>query len=121
MRLSDLRSCDGCGGPLFTPPGRWFQLVRTSGALVSPAALEVVAAAVRQGVPLDRVEAGRLGREAITVYMDAPVLPRDVDRAVPPQYELALCVECYHHKPIAELARRRVEALERLVAQGRVS
>jgi hypothetical protein len=72
-------------------------------------------------VPLDRVEAGRLGRDAITVYMDAPVLPREAASAVPPQYELALCVECYHTRPVAELARRRVENIERLVAKGRVS
>lgn len=119
MRLSDLWPCDGCGGPLFTPPGRWFQLVRTSGALVTPAALEVVAAAARQRVPLDRIEAGARGREAVQVYMDMNLQTLASCYAVAPQYELVLCVECYHHKPLAEMARRRVEALERQVAQGR--
>ena len=37
MKLADLRPCDGCNGPLFAPKtGRWFQVVRTSGADTRP-------------------------------------------------------------------------------------
>jgi hypothetical protein len=87
---------------------------------VTPAALEVVAAAARQAVPLDRIEAGERGRDAVSVYMDGHLLPLP-GRSVAPQYELVLCVECYHHRPLADIARRRVEAVERRVAHGRPS
>lgn len=112
MRLADLRPCDGCGGPLFSPPvGRWFQVVRTSGALLSPLALDVVRAAARQGVPLERLEADRHG-DAVAVLGDND--PRQVQ-------ELLLCTDCYHSRPIAELVRRRLERIEDLVAHGSVS
>lgn len=112
MKLADLRPCDGCNGPLFAPKtGRWFQVVRTSGALLSPLALDVVHAAARQGVPLERLEADRRG-DVVAVLGDRD--PRQVQ-------ELLLCVECYHSRPIAELVRRRQERVEDLVAHGSVS
>lgn len=112
MRLADLRPCDGCGGPLFAPStGRWFQVVRTTGALLSPLALDVVHAATRQGVPLERLEADRRG-DVVAVLGDRD--PRQVQ-------ELLLCVECYHTRPIAALVRRRQERVEDQVAQGMIS
>jgi hypothetical protein len=111
MKLSELTVCDGCGGPLFTPPGRWFQLVRTSGALITPDAVEVIRAAARQGIPLQRVETDRTSPD-IHVLGDANRSHLD---------ELQLCVPCYHTRPIAPIVRRRRERIEILVAQGRVS
>jgi hypothetical protein len=86
-------------------------VVRTSGALLSPLALDVVRAAARQGVPLQRLEVDRAG-DAVAVLGDAD--PRQLQ-------ELLLCVDCYHAKPIAELVRRRRERIEDQVAQGMVS
>ena len=111
MKLSDLTPCDGCGGPLFTPPGRWFQVVRTTGALVTPAGVEIVQAAARQAVPLHRLEADR-GSTSVVVVGDRE--PRLLD-------EVKLCVTCYHDRPIAEIARRRRERLELEVSRVRAS
>lgn len=111
MKLSDLRPCDGCRGPLFTPPGRWFQVVRTTGALISPLAFAAVRAAARHGVPLEHLEPSG-GAESVDVLGDWD--PRQMQ-------ELLLCVDCYHSRPIAELVRRRQERVEDLVAPGGVS
>jgi hypothetical protein len=109
VRLSDLRVCDGCGGPLFSPSSRWFQVVRTSGALLTAVAHEVVEAAARNHLPLDRLEHAVCG-PAVMVLGDEQEQCLD---------ELLLCVTCFHERPIAEIARRRRETLA--VAQGRLS
>lgn len=101
MRLSELRCCDGCGKPLFVPPSRCFHVVRVRGAVVTPAALETARAAARQGVPLERLEAGSPG-----------------DVAALTEHELQLCVDCYLDRPVAEIVRRRVELQETLVGRG---
>lgn len=108
MKLSDLRPCDGCGGPLFTPPGRWFQVLRISGALLGPRAVETLRAAVRQGVPLSRLEAEHQ-YDAVLVLGDDDPRQRE---------ELLLCVECYHSKPVADIVRRRRQVVEGMVARG---
>ena len=110
MKLSDLRVCDGCGGPLFSPASRWFQVVRTSGALLTSAAHEIVEAAARHHLPLERLE-GTVHGEAVMVLGDGQ--PQCLD-------ELLLCVTCFHERPIAEIARRRRESLLAAVP-GRVS
>lgn len=110
MKLADLRPCDGCAGPLFTPPGRWFQVIRISGAILGQSALQVLRVAERLGVPLQVIEADR--GDAVAVLGDRD--PRQLQ-------ELLLCVECYHSRPIAEIVRRRQERIAGLVAQGRVS
>ena len=111
MKLADLRPCDGCGGPLFTPPGRWFQVVRTTPALLGPSAVEILAAADRSGIPLQDLDATRAG-DSVIVMGDRD--PRQLA-------ELLLCVDCYHTQPIAELVRRRQECVEDMVAQGSIS
>ena len=109
MRLSDLHPCDGCGGPLFTPPGRWFQVVRATGVLITPSGLEIVKTAARHGIPLERVAADISGSGVVEIGIPTP------------SQELLLCVGCYHDRPIAEIARRRRERMELEVAQGRAS
>lgn len=113
MKLSELRVCDGCNGPLMAIGARWFQVVRTSGALVTPGAYAILRAASRHGVPLARVEVDSAsGTDPVVIVGDqSPGL----------MTELLLCVSCYHTKPIAELARRRQERLEVLVARGLAS
>lgn len=111
MRLSDLHPCDGCGGPLFTPPGRWFQVVRATGALITPSGLEIVKTAARHGIPLERVAADISGSGVVELG----------DQNTAFADELLLCVGCYHDRPIAEIARRRRERMELEVAQGRAS
>lgn len=114
MKLADLRPCDGCGGPLFTPPGRWFEVVRTTPALLSPSSAEILREAERAGIPLQSLDADRAG-DAVTVLGDRD--PRQIE-------ELLLCVDCYYYlnRPLAELVhRRRLERAEDMVAQGSVS
>jgi len=113
VKLSQLTQCDACGGPLFTPPGRWFQVVRTSGAIIRTRALELLGAAALQGVSLERLEScGPALADPVDVLGDLD--PRQLE-------ELLLCVPCYHARPLADVVRRRRERIEVLSAQGRVS
>lgn len=107
MKLAQLRACDGCGGPLFTPPGRWFQLVRTTAAIVTETGVKALAAALRGGalVPLDRVglDSERGPRPSIEVLGDRD--PAEIE-------ELVLCASCYQNRPLAEVVRARRRRLE---------
>lgn len=111
MRLSDLHPCDGCGAPLFTPPGRCFQVVHASVAVVTPLGVDIVKAAERHGVPLERLSADQPGAGVVLL----------ADQATALQDKLLLCIDCYHNRPIAEIARRRRERMELEVARGRAS
>lgn len=103
MKLGDIRSCDGCGAPLITPPGRWFQLVRTTPAIVTETGVAALAAAARNSVPLERLEADRHGKPLVAVLGDD-----DPDELV----ELTLCVTCYQDRPIAECVRARQQRID---------
>lgn len=100
MRLSDLRVCDGCGGPLFVPPARWFQVVRSSGAIVRPEAMAVLETAARAGVSIAQAEAQMTSAPADVVDVLGDLEPRA-------GAELYVCVRCYHHRTIAEVVLRR--------------
>ena len=51
MKLSELRQCDGCGGPLVKLPNIRFDVVRWSAALVVPSAPNEVLNAAEAMVP----------------------------------------------------------------------
>lgn len=113
MRLSDLRPCDGCAGPIFLPPGRTFWVVRSSCATVTDSAVELIEAADRNpGLSLDRLEAahGGVARGLVAVLGDER--PELLD-------ELLLCSACYQGRSIADLARlRRLRAAGGSAAAG---
>lgn len=109
MKLSDLRSCDGCGGPLIFPTsGRWFHIARISGAIVTDSAIEIMRSAASQGVPLEQLE-GAQCPGAVVVLRDELTV------------ELLICVLCYHRRPIGEIMRRYRERGEPQAAQGQAS
>jgi hypothetical protein len=88
MRLSQLRPCSGCGGPVFTPAtGRTFFVVRLSGAAVSVRAVEVLEAAARTLAPLAEIESRQpKPDEAVVVLGDQD--PKLMQEAL-------LCSRCY--------------------------
>lgn len=108
MKLSDLRPCAGCGGPLFQGTTRCFQIVQTSLAIITQAGLEVARAAARQGVPLERLEASPSNAAVIIL----------ADQAAAMGEKLQLCIDCYHRRPIADIVRRRQERREIEVSHG---
>lgn len=86
MRLSDLRPCDRCGGPIVRPPANWFWVVRVSGAAVTPKATEVLGLAHAAGAPLELAE-------TLGPVRDVVLVAGDEDPEL--QIELLLCLACY--------------------------
>lgn len=94
MRLSDVRSCDYCRGPLFAPAtGRAFYVVRFDLARVTQRGMAVVEAAMSGGVPLALAEAAEVGD---TPAPQPPTVEIDETRSAPTE-ELVLCVRCRDH------------------------
>lgn len=114
MKLSELRVCDGCGGPLFVPPARWFQVVRSSGAIVRPEAMEVAEIAARSGVSIAQAEA----QMAIPADHAVDVLG---DLASSAGVELFICVRCYNNRTVSELVRCRRTATAAAALRAKAS
>lgn len=99
MRLSKLRPCDGCGGPLFRPPHHWFHVVRISGARVDPGKAALVARlAATGGVSLERAEDSLPADLADSVEILS-------ETAASLEQELHLCSKCI--APIAAISTRK--------------
>jgi len=101
MKLSELRPCDRCRGPLrASGVGCWY-VVRVTQAMVSPkAAREVFGLTMILGGSLAIAEAMAPRPE------EAVLVLGDEDRQL--QTELLLCFDCYTaHVPLAELVERR--------------
>lgn len=104
MKLSALRPCDQCGGPL----GLSFGVVRCSTALVSPRS-------AREVLGVSAIFGGALGlAEVMAPDADGAVVVLG-DREPALTTELLLCMDCYATAAVslAELMGRREMALER--------
>jgi hypothetical protein len=109
VRLSDIRGCDGCHGLIFQPTARSFFVIRVSTAIVTPAGLEVAAAAARNGVPLQRLH-------------DTPASIAVLgDERPEMMHEIHLCRSCLGTKPLAGIVAERMAAHEARVARGMAS
>lgn len=87
MKLSELRVCDSCRGPLLAPGGGiTFRVVRVSMAVVSPrAAREVMGLSMMFGGALGLAEAMAPEADAVKILADHGT----------PWTELFLCQDCY--------------------------
>ena len=85
MKVSELRPCDKCGGPI----NPVFHVVRFSPAVVDQQA-------VRETMGLNMMFGGALGlAEALTSSPDAVRIAMDEAEGKPLQVELFLCESCY--------------------------
>ena len=88
MKLSQLRMCDNCDGPV----KQIFYVVRLSLAAVSPNAFNQVAG-------LTQMYGGALGlAEVMAPDADVVKIAGDEDKAL--MKELLICQECYMTKPL---------------------
>ena len=105
MKLTDLRPCDGCHGPLLKPPFATFNVVRVSQAMLSPdAARGVIGLTTMLGsLRLAEVMAG--DSDAVKVLGEQePAL----------WTELFICQECLMAStPLAMVIEARSETLEK--------
>jgi hypothetical protein len=104
MKLSDLHTCDGCEGPLVTPPEHWFWRVRVSGARVDlRAATRVVGHSLVSGIDLKEAEAACVDGGANVVEILADRDPRLEE-------ELLVCTRCHGSKTLAEISLHHARA-----------
>lgn len=96
MKLSELRSCDGCRSPI----GNQFWVARVSSALLTPRGQRVLSLALVGGSSV-------ADAESITGVHDGVLVPGDKDPAL--MTEMLLCNACWLHKPLAELQEARNE------------
>lgn len=93
MKLSELRQCDGCGGPLVQPPNIRFEVVRLSAAIVIPSSANEV-------LGLTQYFRGAL-KLAEVLAPDADVVKLLGDTAG--WDELLLCSGCYFGESLGRL------------------
>ena len=92
MKLSELRPCDSCDGPLRTPMNAGFYVVRSSLAIFKPAA-------ANQVLGLTQIFQGALGlAEAMAPDPDVVLVAGDEQPEL--LEELLICGECYLGKPL---------------------
>ena len=109
MKLSDLRVCDGCGGPLVQAPNIRFDVIRWSPAVVIPSAVNDVLA-------LAKLYQGSL-KVAEVMVPDADVVKLLGDEGAG-WTELLLCFTCSVHPRLARLHEMLEGRQEREAAQA---
>jgi hypothetical protein len=95
VKLSELRQCDGCGGPLVNPPNIRFDVVRLSAAVVIPSA-------ANQVLGLTQVFHGAL-KLAETMAPEPEVVKLLGDESSDGWDELLLCSDCYFGPSLGRL------------------
>ncbi len=112
MKLSDLRTCDGCGGPIVARGEIYFLRLRVSGVLITPEANRVLG--------LAKVVGGSL-RLAETLAPESEVV-RVLEEEDPSLgTELLLCLRCYGSHGLSGVVEQRSMAIEGLLRQGEPS
>lgn len=111
MKLSDLRRCDGCHGPLLKPGMATWHVVRVSQAMLDPKA---VGRTMGLAQFFGEGDAKRPGAFALAEVFsdrseDAWMILGDKDKAL--WTELFLCFDCYAlgRRPLASVAEQRSE------------
>lgn len=99
MKLSELKPCSSCGGPLLTPPAGCWYVVRVSTAMVNPRA-------ARQVVGLSMMFGGAMGlAEAMAPDPENAVLILgDQDKALLSEFHL--CLDCVPVQLLGLLEKR---------------
>lgn len=96
MKLSELKPCASCGGPLLKPPaGNWYVLRQTIAMVMPGATQQVMGLAAYFRGHIGLAEAFAPDVEAVTILADVP--------EAPPAAEIHICLECYAFK-FSELA-----------------
>jgi hypothetical protein len=91
LSLADLRTCDGCAGPIITPQAPEFYVLRASAALAAPGAL---------GAVLDRAkDTAKNIRELDELVAAYPVVRLMGDEPGQRWAEAHLCRECWQQGP----------------------
>lgn len=105
MKLSELRVCDGCGGPLLRPPEIQVHVVRVTSGIVVPTACNQV-------LGLARIYHGAL-KLAEAMAPDPEVVKLIGDQEGATWDELLLCFACFcSKKSLAELVEARQARLD---------